>query len=777
MRTLPFVLSLFVAGCEIGTDTLEPYYPEGATAPTVSGVEPASEAGNVGGGTVTISGGGFGTDPSQIVVQFGDRTASITSLSDTEIVVVVPPGPMTGGDVRVRVGTASGFTDGTYTYAVGAPDDQIAYIQVNNYFRSCLGGTGNATCGEIGYVGGTGTAGIAERLTFAYPRLQAPSQGYVGGQLDSQDAWAIARGVSATYPAATEDLYANIGDTVKLVNTSDYAQKQDPYCPNLDGTAVYTYPGGADGSPDPYSVQTAFIPGGEDCAEGYDRAELNFCQRDNEYGVPTNQYNADWPITHDFFASVKESNDPEPVTVELTAEGVGLADVALNLPEPVTFYNTQGFDDGDGNNDGAAEFWDVPDPSFAAVDHCFSDDGAGESLADVAMRFEWAPTKQDLSTGGPIESGRTFVRISFNLLSVGWFGAASAPVTAVLTVPDDNNYDKSTKMASLDVPSSVLYQLPTSIYPTSGTNLLAKGSPEDALLFMELQRVTEYTMVGEDGKHVVFQYVTGSFTYFDWTNPLDDDCHDCLDGDDDGWTDEDDPDCDEGTSEVGYGTDACNDGLDNDDDGREDSRDEDCESASDDDESNCDNNKDDDGDGLKDEDDPDCQEGGGGNEASVAVCEDGEDNDADGWTDADDPDCVSGDEELGLGVNACNDGVDNDGDGLSDRDDPQCVDADDADESNCDDGVDNDADGLTDAEDDECLAGGNESTTVTGCSDGVDEDGDGWVDGADPDCLVGTEEVGLGTTQCNDSIDNDVDSSTDSADADCVDASDDDESS
>ena len=144
-------------------------------------------------------------------------------------------------------------------------------------------------------------------------------------------------------------------------------------------------------------------------------------------------------------------------------------------------------------------------------------------------------------------------------------------------------------------------------------------------------------------------------------------CNDGTDNDEDGYTDTDDPDCDDGgTEEAGFGSAQCNDGTDNDGDGTIDAEDSDCTDANDNDES--------------------------------YACDDGIDNDADGWTDADDPDCTTGDEEIGLGDTACNDGTDNDDDSLWDADDPDCEDALDDDEKSppCEDGIDNEGDGWTD---------------------------------------------------------------------------------
>ncbi len=79
-------------------------------------------------------------------------------------------------------------------------------------------------------------------------------------------------------------------------------------------------------------------------------------------------------------------------------------------------------------------------------------------------------------------------------------------------------------------------------------------------------------------------------------------CNDGIDGDDDGYTDSDDPDCVEGDEESGYGDTECNDGIDND------------------------------SDGLTDADDPECDDAADDAEAPPS-CEDGEDDDGDGWVD------------------------------------------------------------------------------------------------------------------------------------------------
>jgi WD40 repeat protein len=61
-------------------------------------------------------------------------------------------------------------------------------------------------------------------------------------------------------------------------------------------------------------------------------------------------------------------------------------------------------------------------------------------------------------------------------------------------------------------------------------------------------------------------------------------CHDGMDNDGDGWIDANDPDCEDGDQETGFGDAECNDDNDNDDDGYTDAADPDCTDGFDDDE-------------------------------------------------------------------------------------------------------------------------------------------------------------------------------------------------
>ena len=92
--------------------------------------------------------------------------------------------------------------------------------------------------------------------------------------------------------------------------------------------------------------------------------------------------------------------------------------------------------------------------------------------------------------------------------------------------------------------------------------------------------------------------------------------------------------------------------------------------------------RDNDEDGFTDAQDPGCEDGYDDEEEDPSTeCNDEIDNDSDGWTDLDDPVCVSiavelEDDSYG-GAAQCNDGIDNDTDGDVDADDANCFGADD----------------------------------------------------------------------------------------------------
>jgi hypothetical protein len=695
-------LLLFLAAC----GNYEPpvgYYDGRWSPPEIGKLSSDSQVGNVGGQTVTISGAGFGDDPSKVLVQFGSHNATVVSGTDDTLTVVVPAGPVGGGAVVVTVATATGYASTEYTYDLGhdlvegagdVTPDAVGYVLVSNYWESCFGGLssrlneeyGVEDCEKFAYLGYTGLAGSAEGLDFGLRRLHAGSQGWSGASDVADGEWRVERPSENPYIGGLDEFRVDLG-TVTLTNP--YWSDDEGYCVDLAETASYRYGGGSDEFPEAVSITGDGLPAVSrpkdgDCADGstwYAPDELQFCARNTAENVPDHIYEADWPVNENFFES--NSRKLEQVTVALDMSAVGVEGVELTLPPPLVVYNTEGYDDilTDGSAPGAQDLW----AAYGAMQHCFADRSSGERLDDVAFTFEWPVADTDLTRlDNDVIGARTYVRMSITELTLGWFGGINYPVRATVTVPDEYDTYKTTgsdgrpeTRSRLTVPSSVMYQLPTIYFPAGG-GLGGEGlvSSTDGrhlgYMFIEFQRVTEYTIASSAGP-VVFAYVTGDFGFTEWINPTQDACHDCLDGDRDGWIDDDDPDCASGVDEVGLGSTACNDGVDNDGDGLVDAEDEDCTSAADDDETNCNNGLDDDGDGFEDDDDADCA--AGRNESLPDGCVDGIDNDGDGWADAADPDCLAGLAEVGFGDGVCNDGVDNDGDLLVDADDPECANA------------------------------------------------------------------------------------------------------
>ncbi len=677
-----------LSACALGVQP-NAYYGDNWAPPTLSSLSTASELGTEGGGTVTITGSGFGTDPTRLVVEFAEHSATVVSAADTALTVIVPPGPLSGGAVDVDVATPTGFSalTGGYTYDTsGTYDNQSAYVQVNNYWESCLGGLstrsddehGNLGCSTIAYLGYTGTSGTAEGYSFLYPRVHTPTSGFFGASDAGSPDWHVERPGQLSAPFGVDKLHQDVGP-VALHNAFWNGGK--PYCADLNSTASYRYGGGESGNPDAYVVSVDSIPPGSTadvCPSGqttYDLSTLNFCTSDDVNGIPTDVYNADWPVADDFFATSKKDDVAHlaPVDITLDAPTAGLAAVPLTLPEPIVVYTTQGITPPKDATDTQTDLW-----SIGSLDSCFADTaGNPEQLDDTAVQFAWTPSAAVASSAGAILDARTYVRVTITELGLNWFGATNYPVRAVIEVPDDNEYDRTSKQSHLEVPASVMYQFPTVLVPQApkvGDGYLDATIGNWGYVVVEFQRVTDYTMASNLKGDVVFSYTTGDFGFYGWTNPTESDgCHNCLDDDNDGWTDAEDPDCASGTEETGLGTTQCNDGIDNDGDGKKDSKDSLCDSATDDDESNCSDGLDNDHDGLTDAADPECVAGGNETASDAPDCADGLDNDGDGWTDAADPDCAAGARELGYGTAGCNDGVDNDADGLVDSIDPDCT--------------------------------------------------------------------------------------------------------
>jgi hypothetical protein len=88
--------------------------------PVVSAVGPSS-GGETGGVSVTISGAGFGTNPTQVRVTFGAVPATVRGVSDASIRVTTPAHAPATVDVTVVVNGVSGTKAGAYMYGTVSP--------------------------------------------------------------------------------------------------------------------------------------------------------------------------------------------------------------------------------------------------------------------------------------------------------------------------------------------------------------------------------------------------------------------------------------------------------------------------------------------------------------------------------------------------------------------------------------------------------------------------------------------------------------------------------
>jgi hypothetical protein len=818
MRYNAFVILVLAAsGCTfMSTEPPEDYY--SGDGPSITGLDVTSEHGNIGGGTVTISGSGFGDDPASIVVLFGTNNAEILSVNDGSIQAVVPAGPVSCGQVPVTVATADNYfvfgdEDGEsgYTYDAGpiygdegesiyASED--AYVVLQNY----------TDINWDVWVGTTGVAGFAEFLEFSYPRYHTQDIGIaMGMDQGPADEWVVQTPGLVNYIMGLEDLRLEVDDFVVYNHDNDGVQDW------VDANSL-----------DPVGAND---PG----ALTYNVNELHLCQEPYKDTRDKHRYSAEWPIEENFFWT---DNDDDTVDITIDfgeGKGVVFSDTSsaidITLPPQMIVSGTEGF--GGGSGPGA---WTLSNSGVGTFDSCFDDDDDGDydtTLDDVALRWEWEPipasfndyVAASVSQDGPIKDVKSYVRVTLNQMSIGWIGGESYPIRTTIVVPDDNNYDEETGMASVEMPVDIFYQLPTSDV-FAGSGFMGQPSFDDptdprwGYTFVSVDRITEYRLasyaadgiedenagVGLTGDLIV-AYATGDFGLFSYEHALDeaDPCADCVDNDGDGWVDGDDPDCDEDNrtddsepdeDNLVFGLFTCNDGIDNDEDGDIDADDDNCRDGEEM-ESDCDDGDDNDGDGWVDELDGECIEGGSENGNDTWSCSDGKDDDGDMWTDAADPDCTDGQgTELGFGTTECNDGLDNDGHGDIDLDDFTCFDSDDGALTDmeqpelggeCINGLDDDKDGYIDANDPDCEAGSsnNESMAywtedlfdlIPVCYNGADDDGDSLIDALDPGCyneageadgFVGSEEDPIVITGCENGTDDDADGWIDDADPDC----------
>jgi hypothetical protein len=783
-------LGATVSGC--GGDGQVPYYAD-RFDPTIDGLDVASEAGNIGGQTVTIQGSGFGSEAGDLVVLLGNHNAEVLSVSANEIVVKTPRGPITGGAVDLVVATETGYTElvDAYTYDVtsgdGTPlyDGQTAYVVVQNMWASCYGGLWDNPdvpgCNTISYTGQTGTVGSAEFFRSRYPRIHTTEFGWLGSSDYSDARWHLEPSVSLAFPSGMDNLRRRVGE-LELKNS---AYEGEELC--IDPTA------------DP--VEGNQVSCSEDGSLEYDLSRMQFCELQDSESGGTYRYAADWPVAVNFFSAELDNDEAnfQSVDIQVNAPDVGLRNAEVTLPGSIRVYGETGFTD---------EFaWAVQ-----PLADCPDGDGDGQALLDEAgMTLAWDPIADpdDLADDGYQAS--SYVMVSVSYLPFGWFGLQANGPRASIVVADEHEVDPATGRSRLEIPNSVLYQFPSTNFQWTTTNdvtdtgTLGTYDSGASYIILEIFRVTDYRLENDDGTATVFSYVTGDMSFVDWRNPADtiDDCSDCIDGDGDGWTDAADPDCDSDGSgvESGFSEFGCNDGDDNNGDGKIDARDPLCEEASDG-ESFCLDGVDNDDDGWIDGLDAECAVDGGQEAGDdTSSCADGTDNDGDGWVDSDDPGCENGSdsEDDGFGTSACNDGVDNDGHGDADALDPYCIvngalttaEAPATFSAGCSDDLDNEVtanrDGFIDSMDPDCELGPRELTRffipsekpwVPQCYDGIDNDGDGSTDAADSSCwnpdagftadgFFRDESASRGTS-CSDGTDDDADGLIDGKDPDCV---------
>ncbi len=729
--------------------------------------------------------------------------------------------------------------------------DEIAYIAVTNDYFSCGGGIGNiwanpdlllaygwtaeqvaegpslwtgtddlsvyspyeTFCNEgLTFGSPVGIDGRAEQLEFKYPRLHSLFAGYrngFGGNFDvSPNKWSVQVPSQDIATFDIENFYAELRTEINdfVITNVDVQELSEnvEWCADMsamaEGTLIPT-----DGATDPdgcaYGELSINGPYYEpiDCnasmAKRYNLSEMKFCQADDYENTRSYRYEAEWPVGEYFFKGKNADGQLDmfaPARIRIDVPEAGITNQEVVLPEAAVFRGTTGWNTdvfGLGATSSLIGIYGLTGFKDTCAD---SDEDGVTSGMDTAAVIQWKPSSTELSVGGDVVGGRTYVRFTVTAAGFGWYGGEGAVLKATISVPDNHNVDES-GISTLEIPASVMYQIPSMLQNFGGIAPLGTDSIQDTcgdiipgaevkfewaspevvnygFVITQIERITEYAVYSAalDG-NLVFAYSTGDIGYTvfgsasdgtaSWLNPAEGGttCGDCTDNDGDGWTDGEDVDCqpqdldgdripDEDPVMLvednrTFGRASCNDGEDNDNDGDIDSADSDCDSPLDE-ESDCADRLDNDEDGYTDRDDPDCSEAGVGYENGFSdfECNDGIDNDGDGAIDADEPECGSA---VNFETN-CNDGEDNDGDALVDGDDPECQDSLD--------GVENHVD-----------------NTDTSCNDGADNDGDGWVDLNDPDCptLLG-EEVGFGTTECNDGIDNDGNGDIDTEDVTCL---------
>ncbi len=750
---------LLLAAC----DNRQPYYDsEGAVS--VYGLSVESEAGNIGGAEIEVTGAGFGSNVNGVTVMFGNQNAEVLNVTDSTITVKVPHGPVGGGAVDVRVGNSEGQDAlvGGYTYQTPgngiepvygevASEGQIAYVAVANDMMSCYGGTATGSqygCETFALTGNAGIEGRAEGLEIVYPGAEAPyglgKSGFSNDTSISWNQWTVSTSphevVGFDDENAVQDFRLDIGE-FSLKNEANSGS----WCANLPSLATFTYNGQDEFVPTEvnpitgdlvnpelegagYLFESASVSANGDlsvnygnsegCYEGgkeYDLDELRFCMVDEYQEGLTRTYASEWPVAQNFFMAPNaqgqmsaETNVPVQLDIE-----------AANISQEIILPPVAKFSDNVGEN---AEFWAL----FGFNEECpDTDDDRLTTSNDGVFNWTWEPIDWQSDCDGEVTDNgvcvsvpegikgvNSYVTVTVNYLAFSWMGGEGVTQQATITVPDNNNFDAETGLSSLSLPTWVMYSFPsaqnnygeqqgTGTGQTTWAGYGDQSDPTNGLVVITIDRKVEYTLSAS-----IETYVGGQLEQVDGDLVFA-----------------------YSTGDMGYFS--------------------------------FDNPLD-----------------------AVDNCSDCIDNDGDGWVDVSDPDCAGEEGEINATTDStCNDGLDNDDDGFIDAEDDNCLDGSAGESEDCSDGIDNDEDGWADQEDPDCQDGGVFEENPVGaftCNDGIDNDGDGWVDRDDLACTVATDDEGTEETAyadadedgipdytCNDGIDNDGNGDVDSEDIYC----------
>ena len=272
MRHLLPSLLLVLAACN---QSARPLYYDG-DPPTISGIGgESSTLGNLGGAEIALQGSGFGDDPTAVVVQFGSQNAEIVAVSDTELTLIVPNGPIEGGAVDVKVATEGGvaLAEGLYTYEVGTLyEGEASYVHVNDYYYSCYGGaaadSAGVGCQDIVYLGNTGLTGTAAFYDFIFPRVHTPNIGFYSGTDLSPGVWGVTAPAYTLFTSGVSELRQNVPNFT-LVNP---VIEGEEWCADLSSLASWTW-NGTD-TLDPVTLRAGgdLLSEAEDCTVSTTRA-------------------------------------------------------------------------------------------------------------------------------------------------------------------------------------------------------------------------------------------------------------------------------------------------------------------------------------------------------------------------------------------------------------------------------------------------------------------------------------------------------------------------